>query len=122
MTDANHLVCAGDKGLHTLKLDDGKSASWKSHTLTGVKSSTLRTIGSLVEVEIVGGKLAKLNTDTGNMAHVEIAGNGVIMEAGCGQVMVTQNCETQVESKSLTLFMPLIGQLLLVCLHCPQLM
>jgi len=95
LTDANHLVCAGDKGLHTLKLDDGKSASWKSHSLTGVKSSTLRTIGSLVEVEIVGGKLAKLNTDTGNMAHVEIAGNGVIMEAGCGQVMVTQNCETQ---------------------------
>ena len=101
LTDNNYLVCAGDRGLHTLKLDDGKSASWKSHSLSGVRSNTLRSSGSLVEAEIMGGMLAKLNTDTGNVAQVEVADNGVMIEAGCGNVVVSQNCEIQVEMRAL---------------------
>ena len=84
-----------DRALQTMKLDYVKNASWKSHSLSGMRSSTLRSIDSLVEVEIMGDKLAKLNTDRDSVAQVEVPDNSDLIGAGCGNIVITQNCKTR---------------------------
>ena len=88
------VVCAGSKGLHSLDLNAGKSASWTSHRLSGVKSLTLRVSGDVAEVELEGGEVVKrLTVSSGKMTSV-MTGQGVELEAGCG-VTVSQQCQTE---------------------------
>ena len=88
------LVCAGSKGLHSLLLSEAKSAGWKSHRLTGVKSQTLRLSGDVAEVELEGGEVvARLTVSSGTVSSV-MTGPGVQLEAGCG-LTLSQTCETE---------------------------
>ena len=95
MTDTMVLVCATDRGIHSL--DVGGSA-WQSHQAVGVKTASLRVQGSLAELEFVSGKMARLDTETGEVKMME-AGTSVVMSAGCGGLEVRQSCETEGRSE-----------------------
>ena len=88
------LVCAGNKGLHTLDLKAGQSGVWSSHQLTAVQKESLRVSGSVAEVRLEGGEVVKkLDVTTGSLSQV-ITGQGAVLEAGCG-VTVSQPCLTE---------------------------
>ena len=63
MTDDQVLMCANDKGVHSLDVKT-KSSSWQSNSVSGVKSDSLRVSGHLAELELASGKVAKLDTKT----------------------------------------------------------
>ena len=99
VTDTAALVCAAEKGLHTLDLGQGRRAAWQTHSVAGpVVSSSLRVRGAVAEVETAAGKVARLDTATGSLVTAD-TGAGVALVAGCGGAEVRQECATEGRSQ-----------------------
>ena len=93
--DVMMLVCANDKGLHTLDISKGKSASWSSHALTGVKSESLTVTDALADVELAGGVRATLDVVQGKIVKQEAGVTNRVSITGCKTGVITQECESE---------------------------
>ena len=93
--DVMMLVCANDKGLHTLDISKGKSASWSSHALTGVKSESLTVTEALADVELAGGVRATLDVVQGKIDKQEAGVTNRVSITGCKTGVLSQECESE---------------------------